>query len=61
MFRALEQDEEIHGQTITTYQDQGVAINDDSFETDRDITRAEFVKMIVRSLACRYTYLGKDA
>lgn len=60
-FRAVEKDEEITGQTLTTYRDQWVAINDAAYEPNRPVTRAEFVKMLVRSLACRYQYMWKDA
>ncbi len=39
----------------------GVAVNDSLYEPDRAITRAEYVKMLVRALSCRYSYLGTDA
>lgn len=56
MFRAMEQDEETRGVTFTAYKTSGVVLNEPLFEGKRDITRAEFVKILVRSLACRYTY-----
>lgn len=37
-----------------------MAINDALFEPNRNISRAEYVKMLVRSLSCRYTYLGTN-
>ncbi len=57
MFRGLEKNERVIGQTFTEYQKFGVALNDEEFEPYRAITRAEFVKMLVRSLSCRYTYV----
>lgn len=60
MFRALEKDELTHGQALTTYRDAGVVNNVQAFEPTRSVTRAEFLKMLVRSLSCYYTFLGKD-
>ncbi len=57
MFRGLEKNERVIGQTYTEYQKFGVALNDETFEPYREITRAEFVKMLVRSLSCRYTFV----
>ena len=56
MFRGLEIGEPENSQTLQTYKDQGIATNDTRFEPDRNVTRAEFVKMLVRSLSCRYEY-----
>lgn len=61
MFRGLEIGEPTDAQTLQTYRDQGIAINDIRFEPDRNVTRAEFVKMLVRSLSCRYTFEGTDS
>lgn len=61
MFRGLEIGEPTDAQTLQTYKDQGIAINDIRFEPDRNVTRAEFVKMLVRSLSCRYTFEGTDS
>jgi large repetitive protein len=62
MFRGLEKDEETTGiQTIKTYRNDGVAINKSTFEPSRLVTRAEYVKMLVRSLSCRYAFLGTDS
>ena len=33
----------------------GIAKSNEAFEGDRAITRAEFVKMLVRALSCHYT------
>lgn len=60
MFRGLEQDEASIGQTYEEYKKWWVAINDKNFEPMRNVTRAEFVKMLVRALSCRYTFLGKN-
>ena len=57
MFRGLESDEPNGLQTFKKYKKYGIAINDKTFEPDRDVTRAEFVKMLVRSLSCRYQYM----
>ena len=61
MFRGLELDEQYLGQTYTEYKRWGVALNDPSFEPYRSVTRAEYTKMLVRSLSCRYTYLGNKS
>jgi hypothetical protein len=61
MFRGLEDNETMSGQTYLEYKKFGVALNDDTFEPFRDVTRAEYVKMIIRSLSCRYTFLGIDS
>ena len=57
MFRGLEENEKLIGQTYDDYKKFGIVINDDSFEPYRSITRAEFVKMLVRSLSCRYSFI----
>lgn len=61
MFRGLEQGEEASGATFTAYRRSAIALNDRSFEPTRSVTRAEFVKMLVRSLSCRYTFSGTDS
>lgn len=61
MFRGLEQGEEASGATFTAYRRSAVALNDRLFEPTRSVTRAEFVKMIVRSLSCRYSFAGMDS
>ena len=58
MFRGLEVSEKVIGQTYSGYKSFGVALNDESFEPYRSVTRAEFVKMLVRALSCRYTFMG---
>ena len=60
MFRGMEKDEMNLGQTYEEYKKYGVVNNVTQFQPSRNVTRAEFVKMLVRSLSCRYTYLGKD-
>jgi len=60
MFRGMEKDEMNLGQTYEEYKKYGVVNNVTQFQPNRNVTRAEFVKMLVRSLSCRYTYLGKD-
>ncbi len=60
MFRGLEKDEKNLGITFKEYKSYGVNINSEKFRPYENITRAEFVKMLVRSLSCRYTFLGKD-
>jgi hypothetical protein len=61
MFRGLEKDEEITWQTFLDGKNTGIAVNDDAFEPSRNVTRAEFVKMLVRSLSCRYTNMWTDS
>ncbi len=61
MFRGLETNEKIIGQTFSDSQQFGVALNADKFEPYRPVTRAEFVKMLVRSLSCRYSFVGTDS
>ncbi len=58
MFRGLEQGEEASGATFTAYRRSAIALNDRLFEPTRSVTRAEFIKMLVRSLSCRYEYMG---
>jgi S-layer homology domain len=59
MFRWIEKDEKNTNQvTFAEYKKWGVGINDESYEPSRNVTRAEFVKMLVRSLSCRYVYEG---
>lgn len=60
MFRGLEKDEMNLGQTYLEYKRHGVVLNVAKFEPNRNVTRAEFVKMLVRSLSCRYTFMGTD-
>lgn len=61
MFRGLEQDEDTTGQTFITDSDSWLAKNDTSYDGDRSITRAEYVKVLVRALSCRYTYMGNES
>ena len=60
MFRGVEKDEDILGQTFTRDVHEGIANNRPNYAGNNSITRAEFVKMIVRSLSCRYTNIGND-
>lgn len=60
MFRGLEKDEQMNGQTFEEYKKFGIAINDTSFEPSRNVTRAEYVKMLVRALSCRYQKEGTN-
>lgn len=60
MFRGMEKDEMNLGQTYEEYKKHGVVLNTSYFEPQRNVTRAEFVKMLVRSLSCRYTYMGTN-
>ena len=60
MFRGLEKDEMNLGQTYEEYKKYGVVLNVTHFELNRNVTRAEYVKMLVRSLSCRYTFMGTD-
>lgn len=60
MFRGLEQKEFQIGQTYLEYRRFGIALNDSRFEPYRNVTRAEYVKMLVRALSCHYIYLGMD-
>jgi large repetitive protein len=61
MYRGIEKTEASSGQTFLEYRKFGVAINDTAFEPTRPVTRAEYVKMLVRSLSCRYAYIGTDS
>jgi hypothetical protein len=36
----------------------GIIDNDTRYEPNRALTRAEFIKMIVRALACKYEFIG---
>ena len=38
----------------------GIVDNNAAYEPNRSLTRAEFIKMIVRTLACKYTYVGTE-
>lgn len=60
MFRGLEKDEQMNGQTFEEYKKFGIAINDNAFEPTRNVTRAEYVKMLVRALSCRYQKEGTN-
>jgi hypothetical protein len=60
MFRGIEKDEKWTSDiTFQEYKGWGVSINDESYESSRNITRAEYVKMLVRALSCRYEFEGK--
>jgi S-layer homology domain len=60
MFRGIEKDEKWTSNiTFQEYKGWGVSINDESYESSRNITRAEYVKMLVRALSCRYEFEGK--
>jgi hypothetical protein len=61
MFRGLEKWEIKTGQSFTEYKRFGIALNDTLFEPERNVTRAEYVKMIVRALSCRYSFVGTDS
>ena len=60
MFRGLEKDEKQFGQSFASYKKSGIAINDLAYEPENSVTRAEYVKMIVRALSCRYSYQGTE-
>lgn len=38
-----------------------VTMNDGLFEPERDVTRAEYIKMIIRSLSCRYEFMWTES
>jgi hypothetical protein len=61
MFRGLELGEPKWIQTFEEYKKYGIALNATKFEPYRNVTRAEFVKMLVRSLSCRYEYVWVDS
>ncbi|MBP9812218.1 S-layer homology domain-containing protein, partial [Candidatus Gracilibacteria bacterium] len=61
MYRGLERDEKNLGLSTLRYRNDGIAINDSEFESNRGTTRAEFVKVLVRALACHYRFIGTDA
>lgn len=56
MFRALEPE----GQS-EVYKITGIANNNSEYSPSRQVTRAEFVKMLTRSLGCHYAYTGSDS
>lgn len=61
MYRAVEQGEEQRGSpSFEEYRHTGIFLNRPLFEVNRPITRAEFVKILIRSLPCQYVYMGKD-
>ena len=60
MYRGLEKDETFSGQTFFEYKKFGIAINDYQFEPNRNVTRAEYIKMLVRALSCRYQKEGTN-
>jgi hypothetical protein len=60
MFRGLEEGEYMSGQSFADYKKFGIAVNDESYEPGLNVTRAEFIKMIVRALSCRYKFDGTD-
>jgi len=60
MFRGLETDEVVNGQTFEEYKKSGIVINDQLFEPTRNVTRAEYTKMLVRALSCRYQKEGTN-
>lgn len=61
MFRGIEKDGSWSEQAFQSYKNSGIAINDEYFEPLRNVTRAEYIKMLVRSLSCRYTYMGNES
>ena len=50
MFRALGEGEEGSGKTLITDQRSAIALNAITFEPSRFVTRAEYMKMIIRAL-----------
>lgn len=59
MFRGAEKS----GANIPNYEEykrHGVVLNTEYYSPNRSVTRAEFVKMLVRSLSCRYEHIGTD-
>ena len=60
MYRGLEKEEQMSAQTFLEYKRFGIAINDRAFEPNQNVTRAEYVKMLVRALSCRYQKEGTN-
>lgn len=57
MFRGIFKNENL---IEKPYDKDGVVLNREYFLPYQEVTRAEYVKMLVRSLACRYEFLGTD-
>lgn len=47
--------------TISHNKRFGIIDNDTLYEPNRSLTRAEFIKMIVRALACKYEFIGTQS
>lgn len=61
MFRGSEQNSmNLPEELYEEYKKDGVVQNAVNFEPHRSVTRAEFVKMLARSLSCQYEFLGKE-
>ncbi len=61
MFRGFEIDETTKNQVLRVQDANGIVLNDTAYEPGRNITRAEYIKMLVRALSCRYSYMGVDS
>ncbi|MBX9809697.1 DUF5011 domain-containing protein [Candidatus Gracilibacteria bacterium] len=63
MYRSLDADEENLNadQRYILSQSHGIVPNYEFYDGKRAITRAEFVKMLVRSLSCHYTISGNES
>jgi hypothetical protein len=63
MYRSLDSDEENlnANQRYILSQSHGIVPNYEFYDGKRAITRAEFVKMLVRSLSCHYSISGNES
>ncbi len=61
MYRALDNSDEKLSLNYILDQSSGIASNNAKFRGNLPITRAEFVKMLVRSLSCHYEFIGNDS
>lgn len=60
MYRGLDNNEDSLSLNYLSDQSSGIAFNDGDYQGDRSVTRAEFIKMLVRSLSCHYEFMGND-
>jgi S-layer homology domain len=58
MYRGIERDESVDGQTYLRDKRSGIARNTTTYKPTANVTRAEYVKMLVRALSCRYKNVG---
>jgi hypothetical protein len=61
MYRGIDNTEDSLSMEYMGDRSSGIATNNGDFQGNRSVTRAEFIKMLVRSLSCHYEFMGNDS